>query len=83
MATDTEASAATVEPLASFDLRMRHIDREPGDPINLCSTCHQPAHWSVWLHTPEWGTGDAGLTLVLCTRDAIEAIEREATRGTR
>lgn len=81
MSDDPVATAATVEEFSAYDLRFRSIDRQPGDPINLCSTCHEPAPWSIWLHTPEWGTGNAGATYVLCTRHAIERVLKEVRRG--
>lgn len=72
------ASAATVEEFSAYDLRLRSLDRQRGEPINLCSTCGHAAFWSVWLHTPDWGTGNAGLTLVLCTPCALAAVTKEA-----
>lgn len=71
------------EPLAAFDLRLRSLDRRAGEPLNACSGCGGIASWSVWLHTPEWGPGNAGLTLVMCRACALEQIEKEARRGTR
>lgn len=78
-----ESSAATtaVEEFSAYDLRLRSIDREPGEPINLCSGCGEVAYWSVWLHTPEWGSGNAGLTVVRCTPCAITALVREAVNA--
>lgn len=66
--------------LSAFDLRFRSLDPLPGEPINLCSACLDPAKWSIWLHTPEWGPGDAGDTRVLCTPHAIERVLREVRR---
>jgi hypothetical protein len=67
-------------PLARYDLRLRSLDPEPGEPIWLCSTCDEPAHWSVWLHTPEWGP-QGGDTRVLCTIDALSWLTGEASRS--
>lgn len=69
------------DPLSFFDLRMRSLDRNPGDPISLCSECEADADWSVWLHTPEWGNS-GGLTLVRCTGHALEAITTVAVSVT-
>lgn len=76
-------SAATVEEFSTFDLRLRSLDREKGEPFYTCSGCNDLASWSVWLHTPEWGTGNAGATRVLCTTCALKAVAKEATRATR
>ena len=63
--------------LSRYDLRLRSLDRQPGEPISLCSDCDEPASWSVWLHTPEWmRTG--GATYVLCTRHALNQVTIEA-----
>lgn len=73
---------SATEPLSVYDLRLRSLDRLPGEPINLCSMCGNPAHWSVWLHTPEWGS-QGGVTLVLCTVDALDQladVTHEVTR---
>ena len=70
------------EDFSAYDLRLRSIDRAEGEPINLCSECPDDqtrvAYWSVWLHTPEWGTGNAGATRVLCTEHALGLVEEEA-----
>jgi hypothetical protein len=65
------------EPRSAYDLRLRSLDRIPGEPINLCSTCNGVASWSVWLHTPEW-MPNGGLTLVLCTPHALGRVATEA-----
>jgi hypothetical protein len=67
---------------AAFDLRLRSIDRKPGEPISLCSDCQDHASWSVWLHTPVWSS-DGGLTLVLCTRHALNTVTIEARMAVR
>lgn len=74
-------SAASVEKFSAYDLRLRSLDRKEGEPINLCSECREGgriAYWSVWLHTPEWGTGNAGATRVVCTEHALALVEAEA-----
>lgn len=81
MADGTEIAALEVEEFSAYDLRFRSIDRKPGDPINLCSTCHERAAWSIWLHTPEWGSGNSGATYVLCTPHAIERVLGEVRRA--
>lgn len=68
------------EPLSRFDLRLRSLDRQPDEPISLCSKCAGPAYWSVWLHTPEWGP-EGGATYVLCTKDALDALTEEVDRA--
>lgn len=67
--------AVTSEPLARYDLRLRSLDRQPGDPISLCCAagCQRTAVWSVWLHTPDWGP-QGGATLVRCHRHAFAAL---------
>lgn len=66
------------EKFAAYDLRIRSIDRQPGEPVYYCPRCHAPvAEWSVWLHTPEWGPGDAGETRVLCARCALDVVAHE------
>ncbi|MCW2601845.1 MAG: hypothetical protein JWM02_3674 [Frankiales bacterium] len=83
MSTDQQPSGAqagvgsVVPDLSSYDLRLRSLDREPGEPIWLCSTCDCPADWSVWLHTPEWGA-QGGDTRVLCTVDALYLLAQAA-----
>jgi hypothetical protein len=62
--------------LAKFDLRLRSVDRQLGEPVPLCGRCPERALWSAWFHMPGWGNG--GLTLVLCTEHALEALETEA-----
>lgn len=62
------------EPLSRFDLRLRSLDLEPGEPICLCSGCGGVASWSVWLHTPEWGRGEAGDTRVLCNPCSLDLV---------
>jgi hypothetical protein len=66
--------------LARYDLRLRSLDRAPGEPINLCSRCESQAYWSVWLHTPEWGP-NGGVTYVLCTVHALAALVEEVERA--
>ena len=68
------------ETFARYDLRMRSIDRKPGEPIDLCP-CGAVAEWSVWLHTPEWGRGNAGETRVSCYSCAIADIAIEAGKA--
>lgn len=71
------------EPLSAYDLRLRSLDRGTrvrGEGINLCSTCGSIAYWSVWLHTPEWGP-QGGATYVLCTKDALAALQEEVERA--
>lgn len=52
----------TTESLPAFDLRLRSLE---GDEYSACN-CGLQATWSVWLHTPEWGSGLAGETRVTC-----------------
>lgn len=65
------------EPMSAYDLRLRSLDLASGEPVWLCSTCSLPAHWSVWLHTPEWPE-NGGLTRVVCHQHAIEMLTFEA-----
>lgn len=71
------------ERFSAYDLRFRSLDRQPHEPIYTCSECRDLAEWSIWLHTPEWGTGNAGDTRVLCTPHAIERVLAEVRRASR
>jgi hypothetical protein len=73
----TVSAVALVDPLSTYDLRLRSLDLEPGDPIYLCSECDEPAQWSVWLHTPEWGP-QGGMTRVLCLIHALAIVRLTA-----
>ena len=67
-------SAQPLVTLSAYDLRLRSLD---GDGFSSCA-CGWRARWSVWLHTPEWGTGEAGLTRVVCTGCALALVSAEA-----
>lgn len=67
----------TTPELSRYDLRLRSLDRKPGEPVYECSRCGLVARCSVWLHTPEWGP-NGGATRVLCTMHAVELIADEA-----
>lgn len=69
--------SASDEVLARYDLRLRSLDRQSDEPIYLCSVCDRAAAWSVWLHTPEWGS-QGGATYVRCTAHALRALTEAA-----
>lgn len=72
----TDSGPSVTEPLSRYDLRLRSLDRGRGEDIYLCSRCDDVAYWSVWLHTPDWGS-DGGATYVLCTTHALAAVAEE------